>query len=335
MSSNTTSKSGAAAGKPKRQEYQSVAVAMADDEHDEDTADVEGIGIAVDDEAPSTKISAQNDESDEEDDYVPKSWVSAWARELRVVIRLGWATSLSQVLQFTSGFVMMMFLDADEMGGAGMGLMFGNVTGISLILGFGTGLFPLASQAFGAKNYKRVGDLVQRQILLHMLLVCLPVSILWLFTEDILIAVNQPAEIAQLTGSFLRWRIVALPFIALQQDLEALMQCVQAPVVPRMLLYAVSAALNLILFFVLIDGNGTGLGLGFVGAPLALTITNIATALGLWWLTPSLVVRANSSYQSTPTHPNDSSLHFCGCYAFVFNPEKRNMARLDCQGSLL
>jgi Na+-driven multidrug efflux pump len=45
------------------------------------------------------------------------------------------------------------------------------VSGVSMIVGFGLGLPPLASHAFGAGNYRRVGDLLQRQLMLHLLLI--------------------------------------------------------------------------------------------------------------------------------------------------------------------
>lgn len=48
---------------------------------------------------------------------------------------------------------------------------FGNVTGISLIVGFALGLPPLVAQAYGAENYLRCGELLQRQLLIHVTVV--------------------------------------------------------------------------------------------------------------------------------------------------------------------
>ena len=76
-----------------------------------------------------------------------ESMLKLWGRELVIIFRIGWANSVIQLLQFLPGFFMMMFLPTDdELAGAGMGFMFGNVTGFSLIIGFGSGLIPLASQ---------------------------------------------------------------------------------------------------------------------------------------------------------------------------------------------
>ncbi len=147
---------------------------------------------------------------------------------------MGWANSVVMVFMFLPGFVMLMFLDdADHIAGAGMGFMFGNVAGLSLIMGFGTGLTPLAAQAHGAGNFKRVGDLLQRQLLLHIGVICVPVALIWWNTEAILVGFGQPAGVSRLAGQFVRWRIVALPAYAIFRDVEIILQCTQAPILPR------------------------------------------------------------------------------------------------------
>jgi hypothetical protein len=147
---------------------------------------------------------------------------------------MGWANSVVMVFMFLPGFVMLMFLDdADHIAGAGMGFMFGNVAGLSLIMGFGTGLTPLAAQAHGAGNFRRVGDLLQRQLLLHVGVICVPVAVIWWNTEAILVGFGQPAGVSKLAGQFVRWRIAALPAYAVFRDVEIILQCTQAPIMPR------------------------------------------------------------------------------------------------------
>jgi Na+-driven multidrug efflux pump len=97
-----------------------------------------------------------------------------------VVVRQGWLNSVGLVLMFLPGFFMLMFLRTpDDLAGAGMGLMFGNISGISLVEGFSSGLTPLASQAHGARNPRRVGDLLQRQLTMHLIMICIPVALMW------------------------------------------------------------------------------------------------------------------------------------------------------------
>ncbi len=59
--------------------------------------------------------------------------------------------------------------------------------------------------AFGAGNNKRVGSLLERQIIIHLLLVVPPVAMVWWNAEFILIALHQPPAIAALAGEYLRW----------------------------------------------------------------------------------------------------------------------------------
>lgn len=71
---------------------------------------------------------------------------------------------------------------------------------------------PLAAQAFGAQNYRRVGVLLQRQQVIHLAL-CLPVLLAWWNTEQILLLLGQPADLARSTAVYLRWRMPGLPFM--------------------------------------------------------------------------------------------------------------------------
>ena len=151
------------------------------------------------------------------------------------------------------------------------------------------GLTSLASQAIGAGNLARAGDLLQRQILLHLVVVCLPVGILWFNALPLLTALGQPAEISALAAQFLKWRIPGLPFYTLQRDVEWFLQCAKAPVLPRTALYSTTAALNIFLYWFLI--SDAGLNLGFIGAPIAVSVSNCVSGVSMLWLGKKLVPR--------------------------------------------
>ena len=213
-------------------------------------------------------------------------WWTRWKLELAEIITLGWPNSVGAFASFLPGFVMLMFFkDANELAAAGMGFMFGNVTGLSVIIGFSTGLSPLASQAFGAGNLRRVGQLLQRQVMMHLLLICVPVAIIWLATEPLLLSLGQPPDIAALSRLFLYWRLPALPFMALQQDLTIVLQA-QRVVKGPMILACVMSVVTVALLWACIQG------LGFVGAPLALTISNVLSGGLLVALAPRWFVSA-------------------------------------------
>mmetsp|Transcript_4014 Transcript_4014/g.11201 ORF Transcript_4014/g.11201 Transcript_4014/m.11201 type:complete len:545 (-) Transcript_4014:314-1948(-) len=198
--------------------------------------------------------------------------------ELGLIVRLGWPNSVNQILSFMPGLAMLAFLgnDADHLAAAGMGFMFANVSGLSLVIGSGAGASPLISQAFGARNFIRCGDLLQRQIAIHAV-IALFVAVVWLNTERILIAFQQPPVVARLTGEFMRWRIAALPFYALKEDFTNYLVAQRVMVTPMAVSIAASV-LNVALFPMLIRW------LGFPGAPLALTLANAVQALATWAL---------------------------------------------------
>jgi len=200
----------------------------------------------------------------------------SWKHELVTIFRLGWPNSINQVLTFLPGLVMLHFLgsDADHVGGAGMGFMFSNVVGLSLIIGTGAGAQPLISQAFGAQNLPRCGDLLQRQLAIHAFLVFVLFAV-WLSTEQILLTFKQPAEISELAGRFVRWRVAALPALAVKEDLTNFL-VVQRVMQFPMLVNLTASILTIGGFAVFIPA------FGFIGAPLAITVANIVQALLLW-----------------------------------------------------
>ena len=151
-----------------RQEYEAVAVAV---DESLDATDNDG---AVATSAKTEDVLAAS--SDDEDDGSRTFFGRLW-REWAIIFILGWPTSINQLLQFLPGLFMLGFLPTeDDLAGAGMGFMVGNVTGISILIGFSTGMSTLAAQAYGAGNRVRAANLLQRQCLLHLVATCVPSS---------------------------------------------------------------------------------------------------------------------------------------------------------------
>ena len=206
-----------------------------------------------------------------------------------------------------TGFVMLMFLDGDDLEAAGMGFMFTNVTGMSLIIGFGSGAIPLMSQAFGAGNLQRCGDLLQRyananvrrmhnnalvtpcrtfvtqpaarshccgctrQLLMHAALSVL-IVVLWVNTEAILLALGQPTKIAALTHQFVLWRVPSLPALVVQQDYSNFLVAQQV-MKPQMWIAVAVNAVNVLAFPLAVSW------LRADGAPISLTLFNWVQAM--------------------------------------------------------
>ena len=92
--------------------------------------------------------------------------------EAATLIRLAVPSSLANVTLGISFCVVLMIsrYGTDAIAGAGLGLMWVNITAQSLFVGTQFGGGALMAQAFGARNHRRVGLLLQRQLLMNWLL---------------------------------------------------------------------------------------------------------------------------------------------------------------------
>ena len=89
----------------------------------------------------------------------------------------------------------------------------------ALTIGFSSGMSVLVSQAYGAKNFVRCGNILLKQLGVHVAVVVM-IAVLWLNAEKVLLLCKQPPEVARLTGLFIWWRLPSLPFFALRLDLS-------------------------------------------------------------------------------------------------------------------
>jgi len=138
----------------------------------------------------------------------------------------------------------------------------------------------LCAQAAGANNYRLVA--VWTTIgMWSIAIASIPVLISWGFAEPILLAVGFPPDESQLAGSFTKTYCLSLiPFVwytVLQNALQALGNAYPALWI-NLSLVPVNVALNQVFIF---GVPGHWDGLGFVGSPLATSVTR--------WLSLGLV----------------------------------------------
>jgi hypothetical protein len=79
---------------------------------------------------------------------------------------------------------------------AGMGSFWVNVTGVSMVVGFGIGMVPLASQAYGAGNYARVRVLLLLLRRRHFLVKDVP-----LYTSLMVLHTNEQRRVGENCGA--------------------------------------------------------------------------------------------------------------------------------------
>ncbi|CAK7326674.1 unnamed protein product [Dovyalis caffra] len=143
-----------------------------------------------------------------------------------------------------------------------------NVTGISLLNGMASALETLCGQAYGAQQYRKVGNQVYGAMF-SLILVALIVSLVWINMERLLILIGQDPTIAHEAGKFTLWLIPTLFAYAIFQPLSRYLQ-VQSLTIPMLVSSCVTLLLHMPLCWFLVFKSG----LRNVGGALAVSISN-------------------------------------------------------------
>lgn len=183
-------------------------------------------------------------------------------------------TQLGQIAMITSDLALIGRLGEDSVAAAALAH---TVYFVSFTFGLGlmAAVSPLAAQAFGAGDVRRI-RLSLRAGLWGALLISLPMMASPLYGERILIALGQAPHSASLAQRYLNglaWGIApALGFIALR----SIMSAVNRPQAPLWITLAAIPA-NFVLVYCLIHGLFGLPELGLFGAGLATTLVNLGT----------------------------------------------------------
>ncbi|KAI6673320.1 hypothetical protein NL676_001226 [Syzygium grande] len=97
------------------------------------------------------------------------------------------------LLIFSRSIVSMLFLSRlgkTDLAGGSLALAFANIMGHSVLKGLAMGMEPICSQAFGAKKPSILIQTYQKT-LLCLLLICIPISLLWLNMEPLFLRLVQ------------------------------------------------------------------------------------------------------------------------------------------------
>lgn len=141
------------------------------------------------------------------------------AREIKKVSYIAMpmvVTAVSQNMLAVISMMMIGHLGELALSSAAIATSLANVTGFSLMVGMAGALETLCGQAYGAQQYHMIGTYTYGAIV-SLLLVCIPVSILWCFTEKLLTVIGQDPLISHEAGIYIKWLIPALfPYAILQ-----------------------------------------------------------------------------------------------------------------------
>jgi MATE family multidrug resistance protein len=117
-------------------------------------------------------------------------------------------------------------------------------------IGLSSALDTFCGQAFGAKEEASDGVHTQRAMLV-LITICVPVSVMWNFTEPILIFIRQNRDVSTEAASYIRWLIPGLFGYALVQCQTRFLNN-QRVVVPLMLSSLICSVLNVPLCWLLV-----------------------------------------------------------------------------------
>ncbi|KAL1810075.1 hypothetical protein ACET3Z_027065 [Daucus carota] len=185
-------------------------------------------------------------------------------------------TTVSQNMVRVISMMMIGHLGELSLSGAAIATSLTNVTGFSLLFGMASALETLCGQAYGARQYHMIGTYTYGAII-SLLLVCVPISILWIFTEEFLVMIGQDPSISHEAGIYSIWLIPALfPYAILQLLVRYLLT--QSLLYPMLLSSVAALVFHIPLSWVLIYKFGFGSG----GAALGIGLSYWLNVILLW-----------------------------------------------------
>ncbi|KAK8643798.1 hypothetical protein V6N13_013076 [Hibiscus sabdariffa] len=179
---------------------------------------------------------------------------------------------LTNLVYFSLTLVSVMFaghLGELHLAGATLANSWATVTGFAFMTGLSGALETLCGQGFGAKTYRVLGIYLQSACIISCSF-ALVISVLWLYTEPILILLHQDAEISRTAALYIKYLIPGLFAYGLVQNILRFFQS-QSILMPLVWFSVLPLALHLAIVYSLVNWTG----LGFKGAPLA-------TSISLW-----------------------------------------------------
>ncbi|GAV75823.1 LOW QUALITY PROTEIN: MatE domain-containing protein [Cephalotus follicularis] len=142
-----------------------------------------------------------------------------------------------------------------------------DVTGFFLLFGFAGALETLCGQAYGAKQYQKLGTYTY-SAMITLIPMCVPSSLLWIFMDKLLILIGQDSQVSMVDGRYSIWLIPALFGYAILQSLVLYFQS-QSMALPMVFSSCATLCFHVPVCWALVFQSG----LGNVGAALAISLS--------------------------------------------------------------
>lgn len=214
---------------------------------------------------------------------------TSWKRESKVLAKSSGPLMLTFLLQYSlpvASVFTVGHIGKTELGAVSLASMTASITGYAVYQGLATSLDTLCAQAYGSGRLHLVGLQLQR-MLYFLLLITIPISAIWAFGTQILSLIVPDQETARLAGLYLRVLIFGAPGYAAFESGKRYVQA-QGIFSATMYILLICAPLNAFLNWFMV----WHLGWGYIGAPIAVSITENILPIALF-----LYVRFVDGYQ--------------------------------------
>ncbi|XWS11012.1 hypothetical protein CRYUN_Cryun38cG0047200 [Craigia yunnanensis] len=177
---------------------------------------------------------------------------------------------LSNVFYFSITMVSVMFaghLGELELAGSTLANSWATVTGFAFMTGLSGALETLCGQGFGAKMHRMLAIYLQASCIISFIFSVI-ISILWFYTEPILVLLHQNPEISRTAALYMKYLIPGLFAYGFVQNILRFLQT-QSMVIPLVLFSVIPLSIHFGIVYSLVNRTS----LGFKGAPLAASIS--------------------------------------------------------------
>ncbi|KAJ9099511.1 hypothetical protein QFC19_005936 [Naganishia cerealis] len=205
-------------------------------------------------------------------------------KEIKVLLRYTFPLVLTFLFQY-SLVVASVFsvgrIGLTELAAISLSSMTANISGYAIIQGISTCLDTLCAQAYGRHDYNMVGVHFARCTYL-LLLLYIPMALLWTVGAEpilLLLVGKEETELCYMAARYLRVISMGVPGYILFENAKHFLQA-QGIFHASTYVLAVFAPINALLNYLLVWHPV--IGLGFIGAPLSVVITNWAMSILLF-----------------------------------------------------
>ncbi|OMO91034.1 Multi antimicrobial extrusion protein [Corchorus olitorius] len=191
-------------------------------------------------------------------------------REAKTQILFAIPMILCNVFYFAITMVSVMFaghLGELQLAGSTLANSWATVTGFAFMTGLSGALETLCGQGFGARKYRLLGIYLQASCIISFLFSVI-ISILWFFTEPILVLLHQDPAISKTAALYMKYLIPGLFAYGFVQNILRFLQT-QSIVLPLVLFSAIPLGIHFGIVYSLMNKTS----LGYKGAPLAASIS--------------------------------------------------------------